>query len=241
MSKMQSMGTPVLPSYFQFVPKSEHSPCHSMSESSIQSHPTAHHKHHGSWNQFLDMRHITQAPLPALSVQRSAQGMNSNHSSIRMSKLPCDTTQDDLLTFLQRFGPLSSIDFHSNTDRRFSATVKFHTVAQASLAAQELDGEWWRSRKMSVQHVRPSIGCCNSERSISSKGSDSDSSRGQRTSGKSDSVSGPLVVNGARGLPYHKRRKRDDDSASLEDESGAEEACPCDHQSECLVPGSSTG
>lgn len=229
MGKIQSVITPVLPPYFQLTPRSDHSPSHSIVGLPVTSRLGPQHKHNGSWSQFRDVRYMIQASVTDTSSPRHMQSMSADIRSIHMSRLPSEVTQDELLTFIQRVGPFSSVEVQICKDQSLSAIVRFNSAAQATLAVQVLHGHWWRDRRLIVQHIRPLTESVGSEGSSSSKGSDSDSSRGQTSSDSSDSRSGPLVVNGAMGPGYHKRRKRDDDSASLEDGSGAEEDCCCDH------------
>lgn len=226
MSKMQSVVTPVLPPYYQYTHKNDHSASHSMSGVSIHSHPAGCLKQNVNWGQLSGLCYTSQSSIHNASLDKYAQTSNADHRTIHLSRLPCDINDDDLLTFLQRSGRRSPLDMQI-MDQQCSACVKFHSAAQASLAVQELNGQWWRNRKIIVQHIRPTmVGVESSEGSSTSKGSDSDSSGGRR----SLSQSGPLVVNGARGLGYSKRRKRDDDSASLDNESSAEEDYACDRQ-----------
>jgi len=76
-----------------------------------------------------------------------------------------------------------------------------------------------------VRYDRSEAGSASSAPSTTSKGSDSDSSTyrlASTTARQPLSRTGPLVVDGARGPGYHKRREEDDDSESVGDSSGDE-------------------
>lgn len=238
-NKTHSTVASMLPSYLQYNPKAEHNVPQSilsgLAMDQYHSQMIGNHRHNSSWYQFPDLRYTNQVPGSSVPVERDGQSSNTDSRCIQISRLPLETKREDLRNFLQRFGPLSALDLRTTTEQRRFAVVKFQSASQASLAIQELDGEWWRNRRLVVQHARSVANSIRSDLS-SSKGSDSDSSRGQGVSGNSNGRSGPLVVNGARGPVYHKRRKRDDDSESLQDASSADERWSCNSKGKMSIP-----
>lgn len=71
-----------------------------------------------------------------------------------------------------------------------------------------------------VRYDRSEAGSVNSVPSITSRGSDSDSSTCRVASKQQTQPrTGPLIVNGAKGPGYHKRREDEDDSESVADSS----------------------
>jgi len=149
----------------------------------------------------------------------------TDQHSIHVSRLPHDTTQRDLQKLLSRTGTASNISIKRGKEKRCSATAQFKTSAEAAQAIRDLNGRKVGKMTLVVRYDRSEAGSASSAPSTTSKGSDSDSSTyrlASTTARQPLSRTGPLVVDGARGPGYHKRREEDDDSESVGDSSGDE-------------------
>lgn len=190
--------------------------------------------------QELPVNATTSMPLSATQNWSLLQALPTIHStpllkhkeriytdrqSIHISRLPCEIKPQDLKTLLSRFGQVSDISIKRGKEKRCSATAKYQSSFEASLAIRELNGRRFNKLSLVVRLDRSEAGSASPAISTTSRGSDSDSPTPRYSSQKSASTrNGPLVVNGARGPGYRKNLGRDDDSESTVDSSGEEES-----------------
>lgn len=166
----------------------------------------------------------TQHPHPVLSTHRQHNSTDlddliyTDQHSVHISRLPHDTTSRDLQKLLSRSGTVSNISIKRGKEKRCSATAQYKTPAEAAQAIRDLNGRKVGKMTLVVRYDRSEAGSASSAPSTTSKGSDSDSSTAKQTLART----GPLVVDGAKGPGYHKRREDDDDSESTGDSSGDE-------------------
>ncbi|KAK5092034.1 hypothetical protein LTR70_007901 [Exophiala xenobiotica] len=142
----------------------------------------------------------------------------TDQQSIHISRLPHDTSAQDLQKLLSRSGTVSNLSIKRGKEKRCSATARYKTPAEAAHAIRDLNGRKVGKMTLVVRYDRNEAGSTSSAPSTTSKGSDSDSSTAKQMLVRT----GPLVVDGAKGPGYHKRREDDDDSESTGDSSGDE-------------------
>lgn len=167
---------------------------------------------------------MNPAPGPMAQFYQPVTPTSMTHDrSVYISRLPYEIQHEELNAFLRHCGFIAGLDILRTKDQQCSATAQFETTAEASRAVQELDGRYLKNRKLTVQYARSETDSARSGADSTSKGFDSDSSGYQRPSESPNRSSGPLVVDGARGPGYRRKKKRDDDSESLEEASSADE------------------
>jgi len=146
----------------------------------------------------------------------------TDRHSIHISKLPHDTTQRELQKLLSQSGTVSDISVRRGKEKRCSATAQYATSIEAAKAIRELDGRKVGKMTLVVRYDRSEPGSISSAPSTTSKSSESDSSTHRASAKQTQSRIGPLVVDGARGPGYHKKREADDDSESIAGSSSDE-------------------
>ena len=146
----------------------------------------------------------------------------TEQQSIHISRLPHDITQRELHNLVSHSGTVSNLYIKRGKEKRCSATAQYKTTTEAAHAIRDLDGKKLGKMTLVVRYDRSEAGSGSSAPSTGSKGSDSDSSTCRLASRAMQSRTGPLVVDGARGPGYHKRREDDDDSESMADSSDEE-------------------
>lgn len=165
-------------------------------------------------------------PLQSTLLLSREDRIYTHQQAIHMSRLPHDIKTNDLKIILSRFGDVSDIAIKRGKEKRCSATAKFSKSSEAMLAIQGLHGKRWDKLNLVVRFDRSEAGSVSSAPSTTSKGSDdSDTSSPRLALAKTaDPHQGPLVVDGACGPGYQRKKSRAEDNESRMDSSGEDES-----------------
>lgn len=152
-------------------------------------------------------------PIPQIHVMGCR--IIPERTEIHLARLPHDIKAGALKSLLTQFGIVSNVHIRKGkTDKKCSATAKFSQPIEAAHAIQHLDGKRMGTQILKVKYDRSENGSISSATSTASRGFDSDSSSTRSSFKRASTSTGPLVVNGARGPGYQRRRTEDDECGS---------------------------
>ena len=163
------------------------------------------------------------APVSSQVYSNDHNRIYTDQLCIHISKLPHDTKKTELTRLLSAFGPVSDVYVKRGKDKRCSALAKYEAASDAARAIQSLHGKRMKELNLIVRYDRSEAGSTTSSApSTVSRGSDDSDSSSSHPTARNLRTTGPLIVDGARGPNYRRRRSQGRialASASSEDES----------------------